>query len=212
MTGGEGDKETRRQGDWGKKAPGLTITKSPGQVAKRPPRSSVLSHRSVFRPCHCEGVKRPWQSPLSLSPGLPVSRSQNRSSVRGEAPLPGLPLSQSPGQELMYTDRRGGIMAENGEPKPDYLKGWLITLTVISGLVWLICTISIINSFLEFPFPPTSRLDFIVYGCIFLPPITLSLSWILWQKDKREASGVISFFQVLISGFSIFISMLLFHY
>jgi len=83
---------------------------------------------------------------------------------------------------------------ENGKPNDNGFKRWLIITTIISGIIWLaslrICIVLGIG-LVHF----WGRL---IYS-LFLIPIILLFSWILWGREKKTWAIVISFFVSLAS-------------
>jgi hypothetical protein len=94
-------------------------------------------------------------------------------------------------------------MTENRKPKPDFLKLWLIIVTVISGPVWFIIAY-VFTDILIFDFGyfgavwKVEKLFLLswILGIVLLPTILVS-SWIFWRQGKRKLSTLFSLIQIL---------------
>jgi hypothetical protein len=106
-------------------------------------------------------------------------------------------------------------MTENEKLTTDYLKWWLIILTIVSGLVWIgvileltgvnqSCSKYLIEGINEFigidknGFFLRSMYLLAVLGYV-MTPLVLYLSWRFWRLDVKKKSKTLSIIQIILS-------------
>ena len=91
-------------------------------------------------------------------------------------------------------------MTENEKPKPDYLKWWLIILTVVSGLIWLPPSAAMLLYFPVVVARGFSINNFLsMLFIIGTTPLMVFFSWRHWWREKRGLAIIFSAIQILIS-------------
>jgi hypothetical protein len=81
-------------------------------------------------------------------------------------------------------------MTEAGKPKVDFLKWWLVFVTITSGLIMLFVVYVLIEDFVRL---------FIEYCYLVLTPLILYYSWKHKLKDEKRLALRLSVIQVIIS-------------
>jgi hypothetical protein len=81
-------------------------------------------------------------------------------------------------------------MTETGKPKVDFLKWWLVFVTIISGLIMIFVVYVLIEDYVRL---------FLEYCYLVLTPIILNNSWKHKRNDDNRLALRLSVIQVIIS-------------